>query len=269
MKKNWVSISIIFLILISISFYKTFLEASDIIETSARLTQPDQETFEVKEIPYITERIDASYPEIIRGSSQEKRTKWNQIIKEDMDKILAIYSFDPYAKLESAPTETDRVILNIRYEIKTLNKQFLSIFYWASYHSPYSAHPTELVYTTNIDTENDSRLTLRELVQLDSNFVTYLRSWDFSSAEPDNPMLNAVIKRILKDMSNEELLSGLETADQIGSKNRWGIFTYLTPTKFGVSVSVPNFAGDHVELEKEYEELKDYLNPDYHWDFSQ
>lgn len=266
MKRKWILVSIISLTLLSISFYKTFLEASSAIETSTDMQtrQANEGTFEVEETPYMTDRIAAAYPTIVSGASRKKLDKWNSIIKEDFDKILAIYSFDPFADLE-IPDEENRIILNIHYDIKLLNKQFLSILYLASYNSPYSAHPTELVYTTNIDTKKDSRLTLSDLVQLDSSFASFLRSWDFSEIEPNNPMLNAVIRSILNDMNDEELLEGLNTADQIGSKNRWGIFSYLTPNKLGVSVSVPHFAGDHVELEKEYEALKDFLNPDYQW----
>mgnify|MGYP001449162833 CR=1 FL=1 len=268
MKRKWLSVSIVSLILLCISFYKTYLETSSVIETSSSIhtTQSNTETFEVKETPYITERVEASYPTIIGGVSQKKLDKWNQIIKDDFDKILAIYSYDPFAGLDEIPDQANRIYLRIQYEIKLLNKQFLSILYRASYNSPYAAHPTELVYTTNIDTEKDRRLTLRDLVRLDSSFVSHLRSWEISEIAPINPMLNAVIRTILNDISDEELLDGLNTADQIGSSNRWGIFTYLTPSKLGVSVSVPHFAGDHVELEKAYEELKDYLNPDYQWD---
>ena len=270
MKKKWISITIISLILLSISISKTLLEASYAIETSTRVhTQLGDDTFEVKDIPYITERIEAAYPEIISGADQDKLDKWNQIIKDDFDKILAIYSYDPFSELKETPTESNRIILNINYEIKLLNAQFLSVFYRAFYSSPYSAHPSELVYTTNIDTVRDRRVILSDLVNLNDDFVSFLRSWDFSTVEPSNPMLNAVIKSILNDMSDDELLNGLKSADQIGSNNRWGIYTYLTPNKLGVSVSVPHFAGDHVELEKEYEELKDYLNPDFHWDFNQ
>lgn len=267
MKRKWIAVSIVSLILLSISYYKTILDATIVIETSSmHTTQSNTEAFEVKENPYITERIEAAYPTIISGASQKKLDKWNRIIKDDFDKILAIYSYDPFAGINGLPDQTNRIVLNIQYEIKTLNKQFLSILYRASYNSPYSAHPTELVYTTNIDTMKDRRLTLRDLVQLDSSFASFLRSWEFSEVAPINPMLNAVVRTILNDMSDKELLEGLNTADQIGSGNRWGIFTYLTPNKFGVSVSVPHFAGDHVELEKAYDELKDFLNPDYQWD---
>lgn len=266
MKRKWISISIVSLCLLSISFYKTYQESSVAVETTAAV-QPNQEAFQIEEVPYITERIHAAYPQIIGGTSEKKAAKWNSIIKDDFDRILQIYSFDPYSELKGLPAAKG-VILNISYQIKLQNDQFLSILYLANYNSPYSAHPTELVYTTNINTVKDTRLTLSDLIKLDSNFISSLRNWDFITSEPDNSMMKAVLKRILNDMSEKELLEGLKAADQINSNNHWGIYSYLTPNNFGVSIAVPHFAGDHVELEKSYEELKDYLNPDYRWNFN-
>jgi len=281
-ERKWFSSGLLFFIIISIFFYKTHLDGRSTLNTftgsydyrvaSKTLGNGTNRKiigeYEIKDIPYITERTESSYPQVVAGANQKKLDKWNQIIQEDFDKILQIYSFDPFAELPSSPTEPPKVILRISYEIKLLNNQFLSILYLASYHNPYSAHPTELVYTTNIDTRKDVRLRLKDLIKLDSNFVSYLREWSFITMEPKNPMWNAVIKTILDDMSDEELMTGLETADQIGSGNRWGIYTYLTSENFGVSISVPHFAGDHVELEKAYEELKDYLKPEFDWNLT-
>ena len=104
-KRKWISISIVSLFLLSTLFYKTYQDTSAAIETNATIQpeQANQETLQIREVPYITERIHAAYPEIIGGASKRKMAKWNSIIKEDFDRILQIYSFDPYSELKGLP----------------------------------------------------------------------------------------------------------------------------------------------------------------------
>jgi len=223
------------------------------------------EGYQVIEMQYNNDGVRVYYPYIASGASEDKLTQWNNLIKDDLQAILQIYSFQPFAELEDSPLEVQPARLLIVYEIKLLNNQFLSIFYKADYNSPHSAHPTQLVYTTNIDTQKDIRLTLKDLIKLDSNFASSIRQWDFATGEPLNKQWNMIIKNIIKNMSDEDILNGLKEADKIGTGNPWGMFTYITPDTLGISISVPNYVGDHVEFEKKLTELKDYLNPAYDW----
>lgn len=257
MKKKWVYISVLSLCIISISAYRT-IEIQEV-------QQPIEETYQLKEVQYHTEGIEAYYPQIISGASPQKIKIWNEIITDDFNKILQLYSYDPYPENIKLPFDVPTANLTINYEVMLLNNQFFSIIYTATFINPYSAHPTELVYTTNIDTKKDIRLTLSDLILLNLDFVNSLKDWNFTTADPNNVEWNQAIKDIIKNLSDEFLLQGLEAADQIGSGNPLGIYTFLTPNKLSISISVPNFVGDHVEFEKDYSELRDYLNPNYEW----
>jgi hypothetical protein len=217
---------------------------------------------DLKQVKYHKKGIEGSYPSIITGGTEQERNLWNEIIVTDFNRILQIYSFDPFPELTPSPTIVEPTILTITNTIKTNNQHYLSIFYRAAYFSRFSAYPTDLVYTTNIDKEKGQRIKLSDIVTLNMDFVKNFREWKFESVEEGNDELNQAIRDYVRDTSDEDLLKGFLAADQIGSGNIWGIYSYLTPERLGISLSVPNYIGDHVEFERDYNDLGDFLKKD-------
>ncbi|HWT73100.1 MAG TPA: hypothetical protein VN258_00025, partial [Mobilitalea sp.] len=205
--------------------------------------------------------IAAKYPKLISGGKEKELNKWNRIISSDFDQILHIYSFNPVPEPTPVPSAVIPVILDIRYDIKDNNDKLISILYLAAFHNPYSAHPTDLVYTTNINKINSSRSRLGDTVKINEDFVKDFRTWDIVTKN-ENEEVNKAINDYIAGISDEDLLKGFQSADQIGSKNPWSIYSYYTPDKLGISIGVPNYIGDHVELEREYTKLKDFIKPE-------
>jgi hypothetical protein len=218
---------------------------------------------EISSEQYKKDGIEGKYPKLISGGSEEKLKELNQIIESDFNKILSIYSFRPFPQLTPEPTNAMPTLLNIDYSMKLNNDRFVSILYKAAYNSRYSAHPTELVYTTNINKENNKRLKLTDIIQVNGDFVKEFRTWDFIPEEPENKEYNQAIRDYVGSLSDEDLLMGFQSADLIGSGNLWGIYSYLTPDRLGISLGVPNYIGDHVEFEKDYSKLEQFLKPEF------
>jgi hypothetical protein len=218
---------------------------------------------EIREELYHKDGIEGSFPSFVTSDTEDVRNLWNDIIAADFNKILQIYSFNPFPELTPSPTAVEPTILKITNEIKLNNQRAISIFYLAAFRSRYSAHPTDLAYTTNIDKVKNQRLKLSDIVTLNSDFVKNFREWNFVSEEERNEELNKAIRDYISNMSDEDLLMGFLAADQIGSGNLWGMYSYLTPERLGISVSVPNYIGDHVEFERDYSELGDFLTKDF------
>ena len=261
MLKKWKYLSPIIISFLIILAWHTTRGIETIGQNTLILSSQPDFNDQIEEQHCHKDGIEANYPSVISGSTKEKLKKWNSIITGDFNKILQIYSFNPFPELQPTPTGAAPVILNVDYDLKLNNSQLASIFYKAAFNSPYSAHPTELVYTTNIDKRNDKRLRLSDMVKLNADFAKDFKSWDFKTYQVGNEVLNNIIRDYIKDMSVEDLLQGFESADQIGSDNLWGVFSYLTHDRLGISVSVPNYIGDHVEFEKNYSEIEDYLKP--------
>ena len=213
----------------------------------------------IETVEYREDGITDSYPKVLSGGSKESVKRWNQIIKQDFDKILQIYSFQPFPGPTPLPTGTVPRILNISYELMENSSDLLSILYRADFNSSYSAHPSNLVYTTNINKRNDQRLQLGDIVRLDNAFVKEFRTWKISSAAENTKEIDQAIYDYLGNITDEELLQGFHSADVIGSGNPWGIFSYQRDGVLGISIGVPNYAGDHAEFEKPLSLLKDFL----------
>ncbi len=219
----------------------------------------DSSTGLIETVEYQEDGITAAYPRVLSGESEESVKQWNQLIKKDFDKILQIYSFHPFPGPTPQPSGTVPRLLDVSYELKEDSKELLSILYHADYNSSYSAHPSNLVYTTNIDKKKNQRLRLGDIVRLDDAFVKEFRTWKISSAIEDSEEIDKAIYDYIGNITDEELLQGFRAADLIGSGNPWGIYSYQEAGRLGISIGVPNYAGDHAEFEKPLSQLKGYL----------
>lgn len=220
----------------------------------------EKESFE--RVSYEKNGIRATYPRILAGGTKEQVRGWNNIISSDFNKILQIYSFNPIPGPTPAPSAEIPSMLEISFEMKLLNDHLISIFYVAYFNAEYAAHPTELVYTTNINKDSGNRIRLGDVVDINQRFVENFRNWTLVTHKEESVEWHQAVKDYMNSISDEDLLKGFEAADLFGSQNLWGINSYFTPDKLGISMGVPNYIGDHVEFEESYSNLKDFLKHD-------
>ncbi len=191
-----------------------------------------------------------SYPVLISETDSEKINAWNNIILQDIGRILNIYSAYTFAP----PPEGEDLYLpdtlHVTYEIKRNDIRYLSIVYTADFYSPYAAYPTQIIYTTNIDKTNDRRLRLSDVIPDRRSLANELTSWDIVSEYDDHKEYSGAVRDYISGLGKEIIYMGLESADFIGPDNYLGIYSYLTPDKLGISISVPHYLGDHVEYER-------------------
>ncbi|MFT4146791.1 MAG: hypothetical protein QM644_20295 [Mobilitalea sp.] len=244
-------------VLFAITVFKH--RGDEILETS--LNTADEK--DISSIYYKKDGVVARYPSFVSGGTTKEISVWNNLISEDFKRILDIYSFQPFPELTPAPADSVPTILNINYEITENNSFIFSVLYRAAFHTSYSAYPTELIYTTNINKVNSTKLQLKNVVKLDKEFVKDFRTWDFTVFENDNEELRKAVKDYVANLTDEELLRGFLQADQINSKNSLGIFSYFKPNSLGISLSAPHYIGDHIEFEREYSKLANFLKPEF------
>ncbi|MDF2487156.1 MAG: hypothetical protein K0R46_3324 [Herbinix sp.] len=207
--------------------------------------------------------IYAEYPRIVSGAAREDIDQWNMIIKQDFDKLMQIYSFQPFPGPTPSSTDVVPTMLQVLYDVKGNTGEWFSIFYQADYNSIYSAHPSNLVYTTNINKRENKRIHLADIVKLNDAFVKDFRSWTLIAPAEVPQEVREAIDDYIGHITEEELLLGFQAADHIGSDNPWGIYSYLTEDKLGISLEVPHYAGDHVEFEQPLARLGMFLKPEF------
>lgn len=206
--------------------------------------------YEIKEKTFQRNGTYIAYPTIVSEANSERANVWNNIIWQDIADILEIYS--DYTLIPTPEGENLYLpdILRITYEIKCNDSRYLSIFYTANFYSPYAAHPTQMIYTTNIEKMNNRRVKLSDFIT-NVGYLTYdINSWEIVTKNDGIKEYSQAIRDYINGLGKEILRMGFESADIIGPDNYLGIFSYLTPDKLGVSISVPNYLGDHVEFER-------------------
>ena len=110
-----------------------------------------------------------------------------------------------------------------------------------------------MIYTTNIDKDNDRRLRLSDFIINQSALTDDITPWEIVDKNHENGEYYRAIHDYIKGLGKEILQIGFSFADIIGPDNYLGIYSYLTPNKLGVSLSVPHYLGDHVEYESAIE----------------
>lgn len=206
--------------------------------------------YRIEERIYKGMGIYASYPIFVSIEGKERQDILNNIILEDINKILSLYS--GYAFTQPAKEEDlyKSDILYINYEIMRKDEHYLSILYKADFFSPYAAHPTQLIYTTNIDLKNNRRIQLSDIIEVNRYLIENFTLWRLVTKEGDKGEYLQAINDYISGLGKEILWMGFKKADIIGPDNYLEIFSYLRPDTIGISISVPNYLGDHVEFER-------------------
>jgi hypothetical protein len=206
--------------------------------------------YRIEERIYKGKGIYVSYPIFVSIEGKERQDILNNIIQEDINKILSLYSGYAFTQ----PTKEEDLyksdILFINYEIMRKDEHYLSILYKADFFSPYAAHPTQLIYTTNIDLKNNRRIQLSDIIEVNRYLVENFTLWRLVTKDSDKGKYLQAINDYIAGLGKEILWMGFKKVDIIGPDNYLEIFSYLRPDTIGISISVPNYLGDHVEFER-------------------
>ena len=188
--------------------------------------------FKIEKRTFQNDTTYVEYPFIVSGADNGQLELLNNIIIEDVGKILNVYSayaFGPPSREEDI-YKSD--VLRINYKIMRNDRDYLSIFYRADFFSHYAAYPTELVYTTNIDIKSGRRIKLSEIIEVNKSLVDDISSWELVSKMMELMTIRNTIKLLLiiYGLGREVLLAGLMSADIIGADNYLG-YTHILRLK--------------------------------------
>jgi hypothetical protein len=101
------------------------------------------------------------------------------------------------------------------------------------------------------------KLMLKDFIKIDKNFVNKYRS--YKVADPDkNQMEAGAFKYILETYSTDDLLGYFNGTDTSFKESAF-TFSYFKEDTLGISIEVPNAAGDHLEIELKYKDIKDNI----------
>jgi hypothetical protein len=200
---------------------------------------PSSNPYEITKTNYTENNIKINYPQLKKSSDQQKEKTINELIKKEAIKVLNYYL-----------PEVQDLTLEINYEIKSKSPSLLSIQYTGVGYMNSAAHPNNHYYTTNIDIETGTILQLKDMVNIDENFVGNLKQ-NAKSMKPEHQgILNSIHPSDLLNM-----LTNADSLDNIGTENQSDTFSYFTSDSLGISIPVSHAEGDHAEFEITYQAI--------------
>lgn len=216
------------------------VKQKDITDIGKQTEVANGSNYKIIKQNYTDRKVTINYPQVTEMNDSKRQEKINEIIKTEALHILGWYS----------DAQLDKFSMELEYEIKWQNAEILSIKYSGLRYLKDTAHPTYVFFTTNINMHEGSRLRLKELVNIDVDFVEKLRNGKFiAEASPQ-----ITIKML--NFTNDRLVDGLNTADWLGyPANRYGTYSYFTGDSLGVSIEAGHAYGDHVEFEVKYQDI--------------
>ncbi|WP_018751031.1 hypothetical protein [Paenibacillus sanguinis] len=211
---------------------------------NSTLPGPDQFKYElgVKKMNYSSRGTNVFYPQFTTVHDLEFMKKMNEIVKEDITKLYN--EIDPNLHLE------------MDYVITQFMDSIISIQYSGLMYGEEMPYPTNLFYTTNINTDTGEKVNLQDIVKIDQKFVSLLKNGHYIYvSDESNEEIEAYVRELFTSYSDEELISYLNQADRAYDSNPLGIFSYYSQT-VGLSLQVPHALGDYVEIEIKLSDLE-------------
>lgn len=200
---------------------------------------PTSNPYEITKATYTKNNIKINYPQLTKSSDQHKEKTINRLVKNEAIKVLNYYL-----------PEVQDLTLEINYEIKSKSPSLLSIQYTGVGYMNGAAHPNNHYYTTNIDIETGTILKLKDMINIDENFVGNLKQ-NAKSMKPEHQgNLNSIHPSDLLNM-----LTKADSLDNIGTENHSDTFSYITSDSLGISIPVSHAEGDHAEFEITYQAI--------------
>ncbi|MBD7911465.1 MULTISPECIES: DUF4163 domain-containing protein [Clostridium] len=220
-------------------------------ETTSKNTS--EKKYKITKEVYKIKNVIINYPQISGLSDINKQSTINKLIKDGAEAYI------------SNGVE-DNLNLEINYKITLSNENVLSIQYSGVANLEQAAHPTNVFYTTNIDMNNGKIIKLTDLLKVNENLANSFKKgklvcYTTFDNEKDTVEYQSNIKELVNNMDNNELISQFEKADSKEKMiSEYVAFCYLTEDSIGISIGVGHSAGDHVEYEMKYADLRNNKN---------
>ncbi|SFC93758.1 DUF4163 domain-containing protein [Clostridium uliginosum] len=200
--------------------------------------------YEIVTKTYHKNSVEINYPQVKNFSNEERLKAINKDLEEEALSILKNY-------FEDDPN-INEVTMDINYEVKLRNNNYISIVYTGYSNVTGAAYPVSVFYTTNIDIEKGSSIRLLDYADV-NDVLNKLKDPNVVTVLSDNKELVEAQRSILENYDSKELLSMLKEADFYKSNEKLesppnGVYSYMDDGNIVISLEVNHAMGDHAEF---------------------
>jgi hypothetical protein len=183
-------------------------------------------TYEIIKKTDTLKNIEANYPQLSGLSDTTKQAKINEMIKKE---ALSICD----------SSNADEVHAKCDYKIKWQSAGLLSIVFTGYCQYDGTPHPNAIFVPFNVDLNTGKEIELKDIVNLDENFVKKVKAGEFKGASLE------VKSTDLPELTNSKMLAEI---------SRTGYF-YFTKDSLGINVTAPHPLGDNAQFEVKYKDI--------------
>jgi len=206
--------------------------------------------YNIISLTYTEKEVEILYPSISGLQDAEEQILINNLLKKEAFSELTDW-------LQSGENKIEDIGLSIEYKILFQSTNYLCVNYtgWVCINN--SAYPRDIFTTLNINLYSGNRLQLSDVINIDYDFVNTVRE-TLNSYIDKYPEWEIVYKD--KIGYDDDYFSTLFM--QADSESGFDCFSYFTKDCLGISFDTSHAAGDHFEIEIQYEDIKDELKID-------
>ncbi len=205
-----------------------------------------QDNYELVKLYYNGEKVKIFYPQIQNLGDEKRQKIINDLIKKDVPGDKSRYEY--YEKPNSDS------FYELDYQVKWKGPNLLSIRYLGIRYEKNTPHPTHLSYTTNIDLKHGKRLSLKDIVDINKDFVGKIKKGKYTQWDSGLKLPEDILQSVLDNYSDEKMIKYLNQSDI------YDTYCYFTQDSLGVSFEVSHAIGDHVEFEVKYRDIINYID---------
>jgi uncharacterized protein YceK len=211
----------------------------------ATTKQTKDQPYSITTATFSQDNIKIQYPQIHGLGDNSKEKIINDLIKND---VLNSQVEAPIKYYQDSGDTKVNLTLDLKYQVKMNTNELLSVIYTGYSNIQGSAHPTNDIYTINMDVKNATKLKLSDFTTIDANLAEKIKqSTSVTNDAVKGGMDKNVLITAIKSMDDETLIQGLKDQEAYNT-------FYVTPDSLVVSVDVAHAIGDYalVELPGQY-----------------
>jgi len=202
----------------------------------------DGVNYKVNKETYNEGSISISYPQISELGDSSKESTVNQILKEEAIKGVNYFNGKENVK-----------VMQINYVIMLKHNDIISVKYTGVGMAKNSSEPINMIYSTNVNIKNGTKIRLKNMLSIDKNFLEIFRESSYKSLNPNKDYdwddRNREAIESTPDGSLIEKLTNSDILDDIESKNPDHVFCYLKNNTITIAIKTEHDLGDVAEFE--------------------
>jgi len=210
--------------------------------------------YEFETQTYRSGTVVINYPQLISLTDNELQNSINERLRESaLSNYLA--------------GDTKELTYELDYEVMFSGSDLISIRYTGYSYMQGAAHPNTFLFTYNLDVKTQRRLQLKDLFTVSEGFVAAVRGGTICSDKHElSPEYLELVENYLNEYNTAAWMTHLTNSDTDGSENDLAVYSYLTGDSLVVSIFIPHYMGDYIELAVSCEDLEDYKTAHTIWD---